>query len=254
MKLSMYVKMQKYAKNFAPDREDVQAYWNTPPGLLLDTSKTTKNEKIEDEKDDLVPIQVHDISFGSYIDACSYGNDLALFLEGRKVHESMNSEGVNLACAVESTTTFDQDAGYESDHINVDGPEDCGHSDDVHSEGGSMHEHQSILMTANRSEMDFVSSTNLTRYKLEKSIFMTSSRSSYTTTPCKGSIASLSTAQFRDEVSGVTSRIKLCKEHGLSYVGGKQKQILNLLGHYCEFHGWGDTDLDEVNDLFNPRK
>ena len=65
MKLSMYVKMQKYAKNFAPDREDVQAYWNTPPGLLLDTSKTTKNEKIEDEKDDLVPIQVHDISFGS---------------------------------------------------------------------------------------------------------------------------------------------------------------------------------------------
>ena len=46
----------------------------------------------------------------------------------------MNSEGVNLACAIESTTTFDQDSGYGSDHININGPEDCGHSDDVHDE------------------------------------------------------------------------------------------------------------------------
>ena len=83
MKLSMYLQMQQFAKNFAPDQEDVQAYWNTPPSLLLYSSKTTKDENKEDEKEDLVPIQSHDISFGNYIDACSYGNDLALFLEGQ---------------------------------------------------------------------------------------------------------------------------------------------------------------------------
>ena len=65
-------------------------------------------------------------------------------------------------------------------------------------------------------------------------------------------VKALSIAQFRKEVSGTTHRIKLCKEHGISYAGGKKTQILNVLDHFCEYHGWGDRELDELNDIFIP--
>ena len=92
----------------------------------------------------------------------------------------------------------------------------------------------------------------LDRHVMRHSNYITGSRSGTSLILCTGSVPALTVAGFRQEVSGYTRRILLCKAHGISYAGGKAMHIRNMLDHYCEFHQWGDKELDAVVDLFSP--
>ena len=249
MKYSMYMQMKRFASVFAASREDVQTYWNNPPAVLHGTPLTNHIPAVSIMPTAHIEINSSSTSFGSYIDACTYGVELSSFLEARVEEEDMKMSEI---CDIGSNDSEGRpEIGDESDYIDDEGPE---------SEWQGRRLLDSNLQYDSRSSANDLREVNecwlstplLKRYSMKISNFMVSTRSSIPLVTCKGSIKTLSVAQFREEVSGTTCRIKLCKEHGLSYRGGKQLQIMNILDHYCEYHGWGDTELDELNDIFIP--
>ena len=75
----------------------------------------------------------------------------------------------------------------------------------------------------------------LDRHVMRHSNYITGSRSGTSLILCTGSVPALTVAGFRQEVSGYTRRILLCKAHGISYAGGKAMQIRNMLDHIVNF-------------------
>ena len=189
-------------------------------------------------------------SFGSYVEACVYGNDLAKFLESTFAQNESGVEKEKPTTSVRSEVfvgdiATDIDAGYESDTCDTKEPEDAIF--------GLQFNNQVLpLMLEKQVKSSWLTTPVLNRYRMKKSNFMTLSHSHDIQICNTISEPNLPICQFRSIVSGYTKRIDLCKKHGISYAGGKQMQIRNLLDHFCEFHLWGDNELDEMEDMFEP--
>ena len=246
----MYLQMKDFAQVFVASRSDVQNYWGEKPkvlhGLNTEIVDSVRNNRLELDN-------INDIcsSFGTYIDACVYGTELSSFLEGTTGEDELKTQDVHQVVENDNNILFD--IGYESDYVDIDRPEDSVLEDVNRSDDEEITVIPNNDPSCNLDLDVWITSKALSRYLMKKSNFMVRGRSSsYVPIRCHGIIKALSIAQFREEVSGTTHRIKLCKEHGISYAGGKKTQILNLLDHFCEYHGWGDRELDELNDIFIP--
>ena len=114
--------MNHYAL-FAASREDVQKYRHKPTAVLHDIPDTSPNTLISNMPTGDIAFSSTSTSRGSYIDACSYGVELAWFLEGTVKKdgtktfkffeiEQQQSEGTVLI-------------GVESDHVGEESRESC---------------------------------------------------------------------------------------------------------------------------------
>ena len=245
MRWSMLVAMRKFANDFAKHDKEVHDYWALDPAIIVGkpsdfqaTLSTQQNAISDDSSLDT------EIKFSNYIEACMVGNNLAKFLDGFSTSSTEHITSVQnneLNYATLDDEKEDIDAGEESEGIGSD----TGHID----------EDCCLNLTGPEpEEQTWLQSKNLRDYRMKQSHFMSTGRSCIgrNIVHCRGNVdLNVTVKAFRTSVDGYSSRVQLAKQHGITYRGARRGVIRNILDHLCEYHGWGDEELKQVDDLFD---
>ena len=69
---------------------------------------------------------------------------------------------------------------------------------------------------------------------------------------CRGNVdLNVTVKAFRTSVDGYSSRVQLAKQLGITCRDARRGVIRNILVHLFEYHGSGDEELKQVDDLFD---